>query len=299
MIVLEGVSKHYRSFRRRGAVQALSDVSLTIHRGEIVGLAGPNGAGKSTLISLILGYLEPTAGQVRIDGRSPRPYVVATGIGYLPELIAIPAGWTVDGALRRFASLGGAPLQRIEAAIETTGLAEHRFKAVKTLSKGTMQRLGLAQALLADREVMILDEPTHGLDPLWTQRFRDIVQALRRPDRSIFIASHNLDELERVADRVAIIHQGRLDRIVTSGQASTATLFRLTLAAPCAGLFEAFPGAEAVEGRSNEFRVRGDLVSLNLSLARLIALGGQVAGFYAEESRLESEFRAVVGEERP
>ena len=97
--------------------------------------------------------------------------------------------------------------RRIEEVIELTGLGEHRRKLVKQLSKGTLQRVGLAQALLVPRQLVILDEPTHGLDPVWTQNFRDIVRQSRSPDRSILIASHNLDELERVADRVAIMQK--------------------------------------------------------------------------------------------
>lgn len=300
MIALEGVSKVYRSLTSRTKVEALSDFSLQVSPGEVVGVAGPNGAGKSTMISLLLGFLEPTSGRVRIDGLAPRDYVESRGVGYLTELVAVPPRWTVASALERFASLGGlgaAARSRIQEAIEATGLEEHRAKAVKQLSKGTMQRLGLAQAILADRDLVILDEPTHGLDPLWTQRFREIVQKLRRPGRSIVIASHNLDELERIADRVAIIHRGRLQRIVRLGEGAAATSFRLVLAAPSDALIDAFPGAVELTGRAQEYRVRGELSALNVGLAALIGRGGQVAGFYAEESRLEREFRAAVGED--
>src|SRR4029078_8492333 len=117
--------------------------------------------------------------------------------------------------------------------IELLGLEEHRNKKVKALSKGNLQRLGFAQALLRDERILVLDEPTHGLDPVWTQRFRDIVSDLRRPDRTILIASHNLDELQRLADRVAIIDRGRLQRLVSTGYEqtapATAARYRLTL----------------------------------------------------------------------
>ena len=107
--------------------------------------------------------------------------------------------------------------------IEQLGLDEHRDKKVKALSKGNLQRLGLAQSLLRDEKVMILDEPTHGLDPVWTQRFRGHRRRIcRRPGRTIIIASHNLDELQRVADRVAIIDKGRLQRLVQTGYDQTA-----------------------------------------------------------------------------
>ena len=302
MIAVEAVSKVYRSLLSRGNVAALSEFSLDVARGEVVGIAGPNGAGKSTLISLVLGYLAPTAGRVRVSGQAPRAYVESHGVGYLTEVVAVPPRWSVTAALKRFAVLGGlgaSGAQRVEAAIELTGLAEHRRKQVRQLSKGTLQRLGLAQALLGERELVILDEPTHGLDPLWTQRFRDIVQAMRRPDRAILIASHNLDELERVADRVAIVHQGRLQRIVKAGQGAVGSLYRLVLAAPVEQLAAAFPNASRVEGRPLEFRVSGDLALLNAGLARLLAAGGQVAEFSPEQSGLEREFRAAVGEGGP
>ena len=297
MIALEAVSKTFRGLRSRSSVTALNQFSLTVERGEVVGLAGPNGAGKSTLISLVLGYLHPTAGAVRVQGLPPRAYVEAHGIGYLSELVSLPPRWGLNEALRRFAvlgRLGDAAERRIEDIIELTGLGEHRGKTIRQLSKGTLQRVGLALALLAEREVLILDEPTHGLDPVWTQRFRDIVRLLRRPARAILIASHNLDELERIADRVAIIHQGRLQRIVRAGEGAIASVYRLVLAAPCAALAEAFPGAEPVEGRPLEYRVTGELAALNAGLARLLALEGQVARFAAEASDLEREFHAAL-----
>jgi ABC-2 type transport system ATP-binding protein len=217
LIELRNVSKRYRSWTGR-EVHALSDFSLEIPAGEVFGLAGPNGAGKSTLISLLLGFLGPTHGDVRIAGLEPRRYVERHGVGYLSELVNVPPGWRVTSALRRYATLTGVPADALDARVTSLltllGLDEHAGKRVRQLSKGNLQRLGLAQALLGDERVIVLDEPTHGLDPVWTQRFRDVVIDLRRPDRTILIASHNLDELGRLADRVAIIDRGRLQRIV-------------------------------------------------------------------------------------
>lgn len=302
MIELHKLSKIYRSLLRGRTVRALDDFTLTIHRGEVVGIAGPNGAGKSTLISLLLGFLHPTAGTARIDGRTPRSYVQQAGSAYLAEVVAIPPRWTVDGALRRYGTLAGLHGLNLRAGVEraigSLGLDEHRHKQVRQLSKGTLQRLGLAQALLADADLVVLDEPTHGLDPLWTQRFRDVVQALRRPSRVILIASHNLDELERLTDRVVILHAGRLERIVSAtglpSRGGAPRAYRLELAAPHAGLSEGFPQAAPVDGRPSEFRVDGDLAQLNQGLAQLIAAGGVVLSFYPEQSRLETEFRAAM-----
>lgn len=199
-------------------VRAVEGFSLTVQRGEVVGLAGPNGAGKSTLIDILLGYLAPTTGRATIAGRAPRDYIEANGVGYLSELVAIPPSWTARSALVRYAVLAGLAADEIPSRVANTivqlDLGEHERKKVRQLSKGTLQRLGLAQALLGDPDVVVLDEPAHGLDPTWTLRFRDLVRELRRPGRAMLVVSHDLDELERTADRVAIMHRGRLARLV-------------------------------------------------------------------------------------
>ena len=284
-------------------MRAVNDFSLEIATGEIFGIAGPNGAGKSTLINMLLGFLRPTAGAVTIDGHSPRQFVETRGVGYLSELVAIPRPWTVRGALDRYAVLADVPKAerrtRVDSAIATLGLEEHAIKKVKQLSKGNLQRLGLAQALVSESDLIILDEPTHGFDPIWTQRFRDIGRALKRPGRTVVIASHNLDELERVADRVGIIDQGRLQQIAEIGARATGSLavYRLVVASSSPAVFEAFPGAEAVrEGKGEEFRTAPvDLATLNAGLARLIAAGVQIVAAVPERSRLETAFREAVG----
>jgi ABC-type multidrug transport system ATPase subunit len=298
VIGLTQVSKTYRTLITRREVRALTDLSLTLERGDVVGIAGPNGAGKSTMISLILGFVAPTAGVVRLDGRPPRAYIESTGVGYLPELVTLPPRWTVREALVRRAVLGGhAGRSRADSLMiaERLGLTEHLRKQVRQLSKGNLQRLGLAQALLDDSNLLILDEPTHGLDPLWTQRFRDLVLDLRRPDRLILIASHNLDELERIADRVVILHLGRLQHVQVPGGGEGTQVWRLVLAGG-GGLPEGiFPGAVPIEGRPGSFRVVLDLAAVNAELARLLASGGQVVSLGPETGGLETAFRTIVG----
>lgn len=217
VIELRDVTRVYRSPLGR-PIRAVEGFSLTVERGEVVGVAGPNGAGKSTLINILLGYLRPTAGRATIGGRAPREYMESHGAGYLSELVAIPPAWTVRSALARYAVLSGLAEReipsRLAALIALLGLREHERKKVRQLSKGTLQRLGLAQALLGDPDVLILDEPEQGLDPTWTLRFRELVGELRRPSRAVLVVSHDLDELERTADRVAIVHRGRLARMV-------------------------------------------------------------------------------------
>ena len=298
MIEFTNVGHTYRSLAGR-RVRAVDGFTLAINRGEVVGLAGPNGAGKSTLIGLLLGYMHPTDGRVTIDGRAPRAFIEHEGIGYLSELIALPQRWRVDEALHRLALLAGVDPARIaerrEAVVSLLGLGEHRRKRIKQLSKGNLQRVGLAQALLHDETVMIFDEPTHGLDPVWTQRFRDLVQDLRHPDRAILIASHNLDELERVADRVAIIDRGRLQRVVDTRAAGGEALqvYRLVIAGGEAALPAAFPGAVPAGAMTFDLPP-ASLQSVNEMAARFIAAGGLIASLAPAHSALERQFREAV-----
>lgn len=280
-------------------MRAVEDVSFTIAPGEVVGIAGPNGAGKSTIIALLTGLIPPTTGRVTVGGETPRTFAEQVGIGYLPELIPFNPLWRAEEAIRRMAVLCGVPahetLARVEAVMNQVGLTEHRRKRCKQLSKGNLQKVGLAQSLLRDEQVYVFDEPTHGLDPVWTQRFREIVRDLRRPHRSMLVASHNLDELERVADRVVIIDRGRIQRIVDLRGAvtETASSYRVRVASGLQALFDAFPGAKQTEG--------GDVLipstnagPLNASLARAIDAGAVITSLNPDRSALEREFHAAV-----
>ena len=302
MIEFQNVGKTYRSLTGKN-VRAVDDFSLSIPRGEVFGIAGPNGAGKSTLIGMLLGFLHASQGSLRVNGMDPRAYIERSGIGYLSELVTINKRWRADAALIRYAILADVPPQHVDESVEkviaTLGLAEHRKKRVKALSKGNLQRLGLAQALLRDEELLILDEPTHGLDPVWTQRFRDIVNGLRDPRRTIVIASHNLDELQRLADRVAIIDRGRLQRVVGTGSMDErpvgALTYRVSLAAGAERFSEIFP--EAVSAGRGEYELTvADLPALNAGVAKAIDRGAVIAAVVPARSVLEQQFREAVGE---
>lgn len=276
------------------------DVSLDVAAGEVVGIAGPNGAGKTTIIAMLMGFLNPTSGTLTIAGQSPRRYVEQHGVAYLPELMALMKTWRVNAALRRLATLDGVPQAEIagevQRVIDLVEIGEHRRKQIRALSKGNFQRVGLAQAMLRDRDVVIFDEPTHGLDPVWTNRFRSVVAGLRQPGRAIIIASHNLDELERVADRVAIIDKGRIQRVVSvrGAQNTAARAYRLRVMGDSSMIPAAFPGAALVA--DGEFVVPAiSVAELNASLQAALAAGAQVTSLAPSESALETEFHAAVG----
>ncbi|MFI5312015.1 MAG: ABC transporter ATP-binding protein [Gemmatimonadales bacterium] len=293
------MSKTYRSLSGR-RVRAVEDVSFEVVPGEVLGIAGPNGAGKSTILALTLGFLRPTSGAIAIDGMDPRAYVERHGISYVPELMALPTHWTTQAALTRLAVLAGVSRARIkrevERVIDALAIGEHRHKRLRALSKGNFQRVGLAQALLTETRIVIFDEPTHGLDPVWTQKFREIVAGLKHADRTIVIASHNLDELERLADRVAIIDKGRVQRIVQVSGATTSThvAYRIRVVAGADAVLSCFPGAAL--GANGDVEVPPvDIVTLNEALAAAIGSGGLVSSVAPSEGALEQAFHSSVG----
>jgi ABC-2 type transport system ATP-binding protein len=216
MIRLAEVSHEYGSlWRPDRPIRALDAISLEIAPGEAVGLIGLNGAGKTTLLRLLLGYLRPTSGTISIADDPPRRYVADRGIGYVPERVAIPGHWTVEGALQAYALLGNVGEdgpERVETALGLLGLEELRDRRVARLSKGNLQRLAIAQALLHERELLVLDEPTDALDPVWIAELRAILDRWRAADprRTLLIASHNLPQVERIARRVIVLHEGRV-----------------------------------------------------------------------------------------
>ena len=302
MIEFERVGRTYAPLGGR-RVRAVDDMSFTVRAGEVFGIAGPNGAGKSTMIAMLLGFLHPSDGRVTVDGRPPRDFVEHEGIGYLSELVDINPRWRTRDTMVRFALLAGVPAAELDARVADVmrlmALDEHARKRLKELSKGTRQRLALGQALLGETRLLVLDEPTHGLDPLWTQRFRELVPSLRRSDRAIVIASHNLDELERLADRVAIVDRGKLQRIVeTRGMVSEAavTRYRIAYRGAEAAVRTVFPDAIVLGPDEVEVAVAG-LEALNRGLAALIGQGVLIAAASPSYSALEEQFRQAVRSE--
>lgn len=201
-----------RDVRKRfGAVEALRGLSLSVSQGEIYGLLGPNGSGKTTLIRCLAGLVRPDAGTLSVLGRPPREAIAAGGIGYMTQAAALYSELSIDENLSFFAALEGvadAPA-RIEAALRTVDLQDRRRSIVGTLSGGMRQRASLAATLLHDPRLLLLDEPTVGVDPALRRDFWDHFRSLAERGVTILVSSHVMDEAAR-CDRLGLIRDGRV-----------------------------------------------------------------------------------------
>jgi ABC-2 type transport system ATP-binding protein len=197
--------------RRFGPVTALDRLTVELPSAGVVGLVGPNGSGKSTLIRILLGLIRPTAGSATVLGSSVHePWAYASRVGVLIESPAFIAGLSARANLVSLARLRRVPLDRVDAVLAQTGLAGRDREPVKRFSLGMKQRLGIAAALLSDPELLILDEPTNGLDPAGIVEIRELLRELGRTGRTVLVSSHQLSEIEAVCDHLVIIRFGEL-----------------------------------------------------------------------------------------
>ncbi len=216
-IKIEHLCKRYP-----GGQEALRDFSLTVQAGEIFGFLGPNGAGKTTAIKILLGLLDASSGEVQVLGGNPALPSVRRGLGYLPETANYYEFMNVDELLRFYGILSdmskGEIARRSDEILDLVGLADYRRRSLREFSKGMLQRAGIAQALLHDPQLLILDEPMTGLDPLGRLQMREIILSLREQGKTVFFSSHELSETEVVCDRFGILKQGRLCWCGTPGE---------------------------------------------------------------------------------
>jgi len=214
MITVENLSKRY------GAVTAVDGIDFQVERGEIVGFLGPNGAGKSTTMRMLAGYLPPTSGRAEIAGFDifRESLRAREHIGYMPEHVPLPQDMRVREYLKFRASLKGVPGRRLKERIadvcDLCGLIDVERKLIGALSKGYRQRVGLADAMIHEPELLILDEPTIGLDPNQIRQVRDLIKNLRR-HHTILISTHILPEVEMTCSRVIIINEGKIEALDT------------------------------------------------------------------------------------
>jgi len=238
----ENLCKNYHSGGSDNTA-AVRMLNLHVQEGEIFGFLGPNGAGKTTTIHLLLGLIRPTSGMAYIFDRPVTETEVHRRLGYLPETVTLHDYYSGRGLLHFYAGLCGVPKQSRAARacelLRLLKLEDAAEKSVAKYSKGMAQRLGFAQAMLHDPDLLILDEPTASLDPVGRREFRDIILELKRRNKTIFISSHILSELESVCDRVAILQNGLLKRVGTLQELSAARGVRLVIKALSPGLMEA------------------------------------------------------------
>jgi ABC-2 type transport system ATP-binding protein len=237
VIRLEGVEKIYRKSHlgRVRETVGVSDVSLEIPRGEVFGLLGLNGAGKSTTIKLILGLHRPTRGKVSLLDRAMPDVGILSRVGYLPEGAYLSRELTGRESVAFFAHLSGVPAAARDAAVRRTlervGMAEAADDRAGEYSKGMLQRISMAQALVHDPEVLVLDEPGTGLDPMATKQLREMILWLKRKGRTVLLSSHSISEVEQVCDRIGILSEGRLVRTARQDEWQGSSLEELFLSA--------------------------------------------------------------------
>jgi ABC-2 type transport system ATP-binding protein len=252
------LSKSYRK------IEALKGVSLSVNRGEIFGLLGQNGAGKTTLVKILLGITRPTFGEARLMGEPVGTAAVRKQIGYLPEDHRFPDYHTGASLLDFYGSLLSVPSavrkEKIDEVLEMVGLKGRMHYKIRTYSKGMKQRLGIAQAIFHKPDVIFLDEPTDGVDPVGRREIRVILQKLKEQGATIFLNSHLLGEVELICDRVAILQRGELIREGTIAELTKMRgQFLLGLAAG-----EVFP-RDAVTELGYQVRASGELFEVALS----------------------------------
>lgn len=270
MVEIKSISKKFRTDFWKKEVHALSDVSFEVKPGSIFGLIGHNGAGKTTLIKILMGLIKPTGGQALIMGKSCQDPGAKTLLGYLPEAAYYYEFLRADEILRFYAGLfglaGREAERRIDALLELVGLSHRRDLKLRYFSKGMLQRIGIAQALINDPSLVIMDEPMSGLDPMGRKEVRDIILDLRKKNKTILFSTHILPDVEAFCDDVAILVKGRLQAtgalsdMVEAKTKSVDVVFKGGHQAPWPEGFSF----------SKEPRVVGDTVTLALSSAEQV-----------------------------
>ena len=206
VIYADNVAKQF------GLTKALNDLSLQVPRGSVYALLGPNGAGKTTFVKCLLGLVHRDGGELRLQGCEAKEPSARQGTAYLPEKFSFYPYYTVKGVLRLFGHLHGQRGEGLEnlidQAIKRLDIEEIKNRKLKTLSKGQLQRTGVATLLVSQSEIFILDEPFSGLDPIGVKEMKDLFLELKKEGKTLFINSHILSEMEQLCDQVAILHQG-------------------------------------------------------------------------------------------
>lgn len=306
MIAIEtnSLSKVYVSSFGKKKVRALNELNLSIEKGTIFGLLGPNGAGKTTLVKLLLQIIYPTFGTAKILEQDINNFHLKKKIGYLPENHKYPPylkGGEVLNYFGKLSGLNGEGLdKKIDELLELVKLSKWKRTKVKAYSKGMMQRLGLAQALINDPEVVFLDEPTDGVDPIGRKEIRDILLELKSRSKTIFLNSHLLSEVELITDRVGILNKGKLIREGTVKELTEKKEeYKLSLADDITDLSK-YSGENLIISKNNDgsFIVKVDnMNTMNLLIDRLRKDNIFIKEFVLQRGTLEEMFISLIEEE--
>ncbi len=298
-VEIKNISKVFKSNFGKVNITALNNFSLTVSSGTIFGLLGPNGAGKTTLIKILLGSVFPTSGTAKILNEDISNYKVRSQIGYLPENHKFPPFLTGEGVLRLFAELKGIKDKnlnsRIDELLDLVGMLKWKKVKMKKYSKGMMQRLGLAQALVNDPKLIFLDEPTDGIDPIGRKEIRDILLSLKDKGKTIFLNSHLLSEVELVCDRIAMLDKGNLIREGTVEELTTSKkIYTLQVDRE---LPNDLLNAEIKHLENSIYQIHvTNLAELNSIIDVIRAKGINIIAVNPQKTSLEDSFISIIGD---
>jgi ABC-2 type transport system ATP-binding protein len=299
--------KTYRTPLRRRRVEALRGVTFAVERGHIFGFVGPNGAGKTTTIRALMGLVRPTGGKVSLLGEPVPSRAARARVGFLPEAPYfydyLTVGELLDLAGRLFGLPAAARRRRADELIERVGLADARAQNLKRFSKGMLQRAGLAQALMNDPELVVLDEPMSGLDPIGRKEVRDLILELRDRGKTVFFSTHILSDVETITDCVAIIARGQLQAHGPAAELVRKAVLAVEVAVRLPAEIDAGP----LTGDAAKVRRIGDELSLTLPadadvdawLSRAHAAGAKVISVAPRHETLEELFLRAVADPAP
>jgi ABC-2 type transport system ATP-binding protein len=304
-IVIEGLTKDYPvGFWRKRMRRSLDQLSLRVEEGEVFGFLGPNGAGKTTTLKLLMGLIFPTAGTASVRGRSIDDVAMHADIGYLPEQPYFYDYLTARELLdyyARFFGYGHAERQeRVRKFLELVGLTPAADVQLRKFSKGMLQRVGIAQAILHDPKVIFFDEPMSGLDPIGRREVRDIILDLKKQGRTVFFSTHILSDAEMLCDRVAVLVNGKLQGVGAPGEIVSIEVQAMEI------FFElpderTLPAALAghVTRTGARYRTEVSEAELYSSLDLLRDAGARILGVTPVRPTLEDYFLRLVGREEP
>ncbi len=299
----EGLTKIFEA-GLRGSVHAVEDLDLSVDAGEIFGFVGPNGAGKTTTIKMLMGLIFPTRGRALIFD-DPIPSEAAKArLGYLPENPSYHEFLTGWEAMRFFATLAGVPrpeqARRCEELLGMVGLSDAAGRQIRKYSKGMQQRLGIAQALVSDPALVVLDEPMSGLDPIGRREMRDLILQLKRQGKTVFFSTHILPDVEMLCDRVGVIIHGRLQDVGRLGEMLSARVQTVELTVDVPGGVARFERGRVIATEGERVTVVfDDTAAAEEALRTVLAAGGHPVSLTPNRETLEDYFLRRLQESGP